>query len=187
MTTLLDVTWWWISKRMPSSVASNSAMMAARRTTGLSGTCASLTFLMMTGGFFRTDPRGRARRRGEPEDAGKGCMRTMRPTRTYRRAGQVPAFHRRAQAVRGARVRSRQRRGDSIHGSWLWLNFCDAATLRHANRTRLRRSWCPARPNIWRLSILIRLTWPSTAPELQGRVRPAMTASRSRSMPAARV
>lgn len=45
----------------------------------------------------------------------------------------------------------------------------------------------PARPNIWRLSILIRLAWPSTAPELQGKVSPAMTASQSRSMPAARV
>lgn len=32
----------------------------------------------------------------------------------------------------------------------------------------------------------MRLTCPSTTPELQGRVRPAMTASRSRSMPAAR-
>ncbi|MBG7699749.1 hypothetical protein HCJ76_17065 [Streptomyces sp. MC1] len=37
------------------------------------------------------------------------------------------------------------------------------------------------------MSILIRLTCPSTTPEFQGRVRPAMTASRSRSMPAAKV
>lgn len=56
---------------------------------------------------------------------------------------------------------------------------------RDAGGTCSQRSWCPARPNIWRLSILIRLTWPSTAPELQGRARPVMTASRSRSMPAA--
>lgn len=42
-------------------------------------------------------------------------------------------------------------------------------------------------PNILRLSILIRLTWPSTTPEFQGSVSPAMTASRSRSIPAARV
>ncbi len=47
----------------------------------------------------------------------------------------------------------------------------------HARRTRLRRSWKPARPNIWRLSILTRLTWPSTAPERQGSVRSATTAS----------
>lgn len=32
----------------------------------------------------------------------------------------------------------------------------------------MRRSWKPARPNIWRLSISIRLTCPSTAPERQG-------------------
>ncbi|MFE1381918.1 hypothetical protein ACFW6S_23580 [Streptomyces sp. NPDC058740] len=37
------------------------------------------------------------------------------------------------------------------------------------------------------MSLLIRLPRPSTAPELQGRVSPAMTASWSRSMPAARV
>ena len=34
----------------------------------------------------------------------------------------------------------------------------------------MRRRLKPARPNIWRLSILIRLTWPSTTPEFQGRV-----------------
>jgi hypothetical protein len=39
----------------------------------------------------------------------------------------------------------------------------------------------PARRNIWRLSILIRLTCPSTTPEFQCSVRPAVTASRSRS------
>ncbi|KUN40341.1 hypothetical protein AQJ30_06660 [Streptomyces longwoodensis] len=38
-----------------------------------------------------------------------------------------------------------------------------------ARRTRLRSSAKPARPNIWRLSILIRLTCPSTTPEFQGR------------------
>ncbi|CAL9278741.1 hypothetical protein SUDANB91_00046 [Streptomyces sp. SudanB91_2054] len=53
-----------------------------------------------------------------------------------------------------------------------------------ARRTRLRSSAEPVRPNIWRLSMLIRLTWPSATPEFQGSVRPAMTASRS--MPAAK-
>jgi hypothetical protein len=33
-----------------------------------------------------------------------------------------------------------------------------------------------ARPYIWRLSILIRLTVPSTTPELYGNVRPLTTA-----------
>ena len=47
-------------------------------------------------------------------------------------------------------------------------------------RTRFRRSSRLARPNIWRLSILSRLMLPSTGPELQGRVRPAVTASWSR-------
>lgn len=60
---------------------------------------------------------------------------------------------------------------------------CEIAAVRHDNRTLFRRSWKPARPYIWRLIILIRLTWPSTIPEFQGRVRPAMTASRSRSRP----
>ncbi len=56
-----------------------------------------------------------------------------------------------------------------------------------ASRTRFLSRPKPARPYICRLSILILLTWPSTTPELQGSVRPAMTASRSRSMPLARV
>lgn len=56
-----------------------------------------------------------------------------------------------------------------------------------ARKTRSRSSAKPARPSIWRLSILIRLTRPSTTPDFQGRVRPAMTAPQSRSMPAARV
>ncbi|WP_217626061.1 hypothetical protein, partial [Streptomyces lunaelactis] len=41
----------------------------------------------------------------------------------------------------------------------LWSTSCGSVTLGHANRTRLRRSSNPARPNIWRLSILILLTW----------------------------
>ena len=40
-----------------------------------------------------------------------------------------------------------------------------------------------ARPYICRLSILMRLTWPSTGPEFHGWVRPAVTAARSCSMP----
>jgi hypothetical protein len=40
----------------------------------------------------------------------------------------------------------------------LWSTSCGRVTLGYANRTRLRRSSNPARPNIWRLSILIRLT-----------------------------
>lgn len=51
----------------------------------------------------------------------------------------------------------------------------------HARRTLLRRSTNRARPNVWRLSILIRLTWPSTTPEYHGWERSATTASRSRS------
>lgn len=65
--------------------------------------------------------------------------------------------------------------------------FAISPGAHHAKRTRFRRRLKPARPNIWRLSILMRLTCPSTTPELQGRVRPATTASWSRSMPAARV
>lgn len=37
-----------------------------------------------------------------------------------------------------------------------------------ARRTRFRRRLKPARPNVWRLSILIRLTWPSTTPRAPG-------------------
>ena len=40
-----------------------------------------------------------------------------------------------------------------------------------------------ARPYICRLSILMRLTWPSTAPELQGRLSPLVTASWSARSP----
>src|SRR5262245_29285807 len=47
------------------------------------------------------------------------------------------------------------------------------------SRTRLRSRGSPARPYIWRLSILRRLTLPSALPEFQGRVRPLRTASGS--------
>jgi hypothetical protein len=50
-------------------------------------------------------------------------------------------------------------------------------------RMRRRRRPNFARPYICRFSILTRLTWPSTAPELQGRVSPAVTAARSRCRP----
>src|SRR5437879_2728122 len=45
-----------------------------------------------------------------------------------------------------------------------------------STKRRLRRSR-RARPNIWRLSILRRLIWPSTGPLDQGSVTPALTAS----------
>lgn len=35
-----------------------------------------------------------------------------------------------------------------VHLLGFWLSFRAAATLRHDSRTRLRRSWNPARPNI---------------------------------------
>ncbi len=62
---------------------------------------------------------------------------------------------------------------------WIWHKFGDSAggVVHSLNRIRLRRRSVFARPNIWRLSILMRLTWPSTGPLLQGRVRPAVTAS----------
>src|ERR1700733_382831 len=41
----------------------------------------------------------------------------------------------------------------------------------------------PARPYICRLSILMRLTWPSTEPELHRRLRPLVTASWSARRP----
>lgn len=44
-----------------------------------------------------------------------------------------------------------------------------AESSRHTSRTRLHRSRKPAHPNIWRWSILIRLTCPLTAPELASR------------------
>ncbi len=43
----------------------------------------------------------------------------------------------------------------------------------------MRRRSRPARPNICRFSILIRFTCPSTAPELNDNVNPAVTAARS--------
>ena len=49
----------------------------------------------------------------------------------------------------------------------------------------MRRRDRPARPNIWRLIILMWFTRPSTGPELQFMVRPLVTASRSCSSPLA--
>jgi hypothetical protein len=58
---------------------------------------------------------------------------------------------------------------------------------RHHPRRRcgfnLSRRSTPARPNICRFSILIRFTCPSTAPELNGNVNPAVTAPRSDLIP----
>lgn len=48
-----------------------------------------------------------------------------------------------------------------------------------AQGQRVRKSLKEARPYDRRLINLIRVTWPSTAPELQGRVRPLTTASQS--------
>ena len=45
--------------------------------------------------------------------------------------------------------------------------------------TRRRSSGKPARPYIWRLTVLILLTVPSTLPELYGRLSPLRTASLS--------
>src|SRR6266568_3265926 len=47
--------------------------------------------------------------------------------------------------------------------------------------TRNRSRW--ARPNIWRLRNLRRLTWPSVVPLLQGKEQAARTAAESRRMP----
>jgi len=58
------------------------------------------------------------------------------------------------------------------HISWI-----DAVPCQAARMTRLRSRSKLARPYIWRLIILIRLTLPSTAPELWGRVRPLSTAA----------
>src|SRR6185437_9174932 len=53
------------------------------------------------------------------------------------------------------------------------------------SRTSLRSRGRPARPNIWRMTILVWFTRPSTGPELQFMVRPLVTASRSCSRPLA--
>ncbi|WP_406309171.1 endonuclease domain-containing protein [Streptomyces sp. NBC_00623] len=45
-----------------------------------------------------------------------------------------------------------------VHEFRLWSTSCGRVPPGYANRTRLRRNSNPARPNIWRLSILIRLT-----------------------------
>ncbi len=73
-------------------------------------------------------------------------------------------------------------------GVGIWRRSCGspgAAVDHGVRRTRFRRRSKFARPYICLLIILMRLTWPSTGPELWGRVRPAVTASRSRSRPVA--
>lgn len=61
---------------------------------------------------------------------------------------------------------------------WIWPVFRDGNGPRQVVRsTRLRSRPKLARPYIWRLSILSRLTLPSTTPEFQERVRPLRTAS----------
>jgi hypothetical protein len=70
---------------------------------------------------------------------------------------------------------------------WIWPTFRDETGPpggQRVSRIRLRRRSNLARPYICRLIILMRLTLPSTAPELWAVVSPAMTASQSRLRPA---
>ncbi len=104
--------------------------------------------------------------------------------------GALPGFHERVcsghpdQADRYCCVHAVASHHLSVEGSRITeIRAVDQV----ASDTRLRSSTTPARPNIWRLSILILSTCPSTTPKCRCRVRLAMTASRSRSMPAARV
>ena len=66
----------------------------------------------------------------------------------------------------------------------LFLGSCDTAQFGCSTRMRSRSSL--ARPYIWRLRYLSRLTWPSTWPLLQGELKAARTAERSASSPAAK-
>ena len=50
---------------------------------------------------------------------------------------------------------------------------------RQQSKIRLRNRLKPARPYICLFNILMRLTLPSTGPELKGRLSPAVTAARS--------
>jgi hypothetical protein len=59
--------------------------------------------------------------------------------------------------------------------NWIWPTFRDGG--RQLSRTRSRSRSKLARPYICLLIILMRLTCPSTAPELWVRVRPLRTAS----------
>jgi hypothetical protein len=72
--------------------------------------------------------------------------------------------------------------------NWIWPTFrdrCSSARARRqwASRTRFRSRSNPARPYICRLIIFMRLTPPSTAPELWARVKPLRTAASSRRRP----
>jgi hypothetical protein len=60
----------------------------------------------------------------------------------------------------------RQPRSAAAAGAASPATPCPKREPTAVSRTRLRSRSKPARPNIWRLSILIRLTLPSTAPEL---------------------
>ena len=61
-----------------------------------------------------------------------------------------------------------------------------ACPPRGASTKRRRRRSRRARPNIWRFSIVRRLICPSTGPELQGKVTPAVTAASSSASPVAK-
>ena len=72
---------------------------------------------------------------------------------------------------------------------WIWhrfRDFCGVHLGQAAIRMRLRSRSNFARPYICRLIILMRLTVPSTGPELSCRVRPLSTAVRPRCRPAAK-
>jgi hypothetical protein len=64
----------------------------------------------------------------------------------------------------GAAIRPGRRPMSTAKLRWLWLNCRDRG--QSASRTRLRSRSGFARPYICLLIILMRLTWPSTAPEL---------------------
>jgi hypothetical protein len=59
----------------------------------------------------------------------------------------------------------------------VWCTYCPA--IRDSGNRRARSSLTPARPYIWRLSVLRRLMCPSTGPLLQGSVTAASTAPKS--------
>ena len=101
-----------------------------------------------------------------------------------RRAGVKPRWG----VSRGSWTELRERRLRDEPGSVLgqgqepimgiWPVFRDDnEPLQVARRTRLRSNGKVARPYICRLIILVRLTLPSTTPELHGMVRPLSTAS----------
>jgi hypothetical protein len=76
--------------------------------------------------------------------------------------------------IETARCRRRLKTGSDPH---LVIASDPDGSDQRLSRTRLRSRSNPARPYICLLSILIRFTLPSTAPELCSKVRPLTTAS----------